>query len=202
MALTPKNRIEKWMKSLVDGSLVSGLSPKNRREEWYKEIIESKGSGNTYELPPATNETLGGVIVGNGLEVTEDGTLSVMEAPAPAPNVQHIGQEFPIGLMEINEELFTIYRKIVDFGALPNATSKTVAHGIERDEILHILNYYGVASTSNHSSNLILPNSATETPEVNNVYLAVGGSKITITTGKDRSNVSALVTIEYVKVNV
>lgn len=35
-----------------------------------------EGGGSTYILPPATDRTLGGVKVGNGLSVTPDGTLS------------------------------------------------------------------------------------------------------------------------------
>lgn len=38
--------------------------------------------GGTYELPPATTETLGGVIIGRGIDLEEDGTISVT-APAP-----------------------------------------------------------------------------------------------------------------------
>jgi hypothetical protein len=34
-------------------------------------------TGTSYTLPPATTTTLGGVIVGNGLSVTSNGTLSV-----------------------------------------------------------------------------------------------------------------------------
>lgn len=38
---------------------------------------ESNAQTTTYTLPPATTTTLGGVIVGNGLAVTNNGTLSV-----------------------------------------------------------------------------------------------------------------------------
>lgn len=38
---------------------------------------ESNAQSTTYTLPPATTTTLGGVIVGNGLSATSNGTLSV-----------------------------------------------------------------------------------------------------------------------------
>ena len=40
-----------------------------------KEAIAQTGSN--YTLPPATNSSLGGIIVGNGLSVSSNGTLSV-----------------------------------------------------------------------------------------------------------------------------
>ena len=51
------------------------------------------GGGSTpeYELPAATSETLGGVIVGDNLEVEEDGTLSVPVASASEGGVVKVG---------------------------------------------------------------------------------------------------------------
>ena len=39
--------------------------------------ISAVESGSSYVLPPATNDTLGGIKVGEGLSITDDGTLSV-----------------------------------------------------------------------------------------------------------------------------
>ena len=36
----------------------------------------SGGGGGSYELPAATNETLGGVIIGDGITITENGVIS------------------------------------------------------------------------------------------------------------------------------
>jgi hypothetical protein len=43
-------------------------------------------NGSNYILPPATTTRLGGVIVGNGLSVTSDGTLSVTSSPGAQQN--------------------------------------------------------------------------------------------------------------------
>lgn len=47
------------------------------------DIINGEGGGG--KLTPATADTLGGIKVGEGLEVTEDGTLSVDFPPEPEP---------------------------------------------------------------------------------------------------------------------
>lgn len=47
-------------------------------------IGDAMGGGSQYVLPPATSETLGGVKIGSGIEVAEDGTISV-NAVASSP---------------------------------------------------------------------------------------------------------------------
>ena len=49
-------------------------------------IREGGGGGGSYELPPATKQTLGGIIVGSDLQITEDGVLSVLKADAADPD--------------------------------------------------------------------------------------------------------------------
>ena len=51
-----------------------------------KEANAQTGTG-TYTLQPATTSTLGGIIVGNGLSVTSNGTLSVNAPIAPTLNL-------------------------------------------------------------------------------------------------------------------
>lgn len=47
---------------------------------------ESHAQTTNYTLPPATTSTLGGVIVGNGLSVTSNGTLSLTASGATQQN--------------------------------------------------------------------------------------------------------------------
>lgn len=42
-----------------------------------------------YELPPATTDTLGGIIVGNDLQITEQGILSVITAQSVEDDNTH-----------------------------------------------------------------------------------------------------------------
>lgn len=54
---------------------------------------------NAYVLPPATTETLGGIKVGEGLEIAEDGTLSASTSGG-------VGQTYPDS---IGGEIFNVY---------------------------------------------------------------------------------------------
>lgn len=53
----------------------------------FEEGCEVEGLG-PQPLTPATEETLGGIIVGSGLEVEEDGTLSVKPTPDADPETK------------------------------------------------------------------------------------------------------------------
>ena len=68
------------MKKLFLGSIaltIFSLSTIIFQISCQKAATAQSGSGSTYTLPPATTTTLGGIIVGNGLSVTSNGTLSV-----------------------------------------------------------------------------------------------------------------------------
>ena len=47
-----------------------------------QKTVTGQTNGNNYTLPPASTSTLGGIIVGQGLSVTENGTLSVNNTSA------------------------------------------------------------------------------------------------------------------------
>lgn len=55
--------------------MVKIKAPQNNMNNMYIEKYSGGGGG---EIPIATTETLGGIIVGKGLKVNEDGTLDVM----------------------------------------------------------------------------------------------------------------------------
>ena len=50
----------------------------------YESATASTGGGSTYTLPTATTSVLGGIIVGSGLQVTSNGTLSTSATTLPA----------------------------------------------------------------------------------------------------------------------
>ena len=54
-----------------------------------RRISSGGGSGGRYELPPATTETLGGIIVGEDLQITSEGILSVIKANEVAADNTH-----------------------------------------------------------------------------------------------------------------
>lgn len=90
----------------------------------------------------------------------------------------------------------TIYRKVIDFGSLPNATTKSVGHDISNLETMITLR--GIAYSSNES--LPIPFSHVSSMAAQ-VQIYVSGSNIIIATGSDRSSQSAYVILEYTKIS-
>ena len=86
-----------------------------------------------------------------------------------------------------------IYRKIVDIGALPNASSKSVNHGISSLE--SVVRTYGMAGGP--LSQLPLPFVSIGSSSC--VQFAILGATIDIYTGVDRSEYTGWVAIEYTK---
>lgn len=89
-----------------------------------------------------------------------------------------------------------IYRKVVDFGALPNAVTKSVASGISNIDT--ITDYYGIFHGTN--ANLRLPYAPNLTNNSDSVGMYIGGNlAINITTRQDMSMYSGYAVIEYTK---
>ena len=89
-----------------------------------------------------------------------------------------------------------IYRKVIDFGALPNTNLKYVAHNINNIKIF--TKAYGIAYRDSDKINMPLPyvnNSAI----TNGINIYTDNTKIYIRTGVDLTNVTAHVILEYTK---
>lgn len=85
----------------------------------------------------------------------------------------------------------TIYRLVVNIGALPNTTSKTVAHGISN--IDRVIRCYGFAGTG--TIEISLPYAA---PTASNaVELYRNGANIALAAGTNRSTYSGYAILEY-----
>ena len=88
-----------------------------------------------------------------------------------------------------------LYRKVIDFGALPNATAKSVAHGISNiDKITKI---EGITYSNQNYSPLPLVYNSNEAQFNTEIY--VGYANIFMKTTQNRSSVTAYVTLEYTK---
>lgn len=91
----------------------------------------------------------------------------------------------------------TIYKKTINFGALPNNTSKSVAHGITG--ITYIIGAKGFADNGNMGGHVFIP----QVSPANlawNISIEVTATNIIILTGDNYSNrTRSYVTIEYVK---
>lgn len=91
-----------------------------------------------------------------------------------------------------------IYKKTVNIGALPNATTKSVAHGIT--SIGTFIDAKGSALRSSDSIWFQIPNVPNPTAGIDTgIGLTVSSSNIEISTGRDRTNMTGYVTLWYTK---
>ena len=85
----------------------------------------------------------------------------------------------------------SVYRMSIDFGALPDTGSKTVAHNISWAREYRLTRAYG-ASTNNDSESLPIPNDG--------ILLEINSTSVIITTSSDLSDYEfTTVVIEYLK---
>lgn len=89
----------------------------------------------------------------------------------------------------------TIYRKTINFGALPNSTSKTVNHSISN--LSYVIKMDCVAT--NGTNFLGIPRAAISAPEQFNIEIYAHTTGVRIQTGSDRSDYNAYVTMYYTK---
>lgn len=61
--------------------------------EWVPLNLGGGGGGEQYELPVATQDTLGGVSIGEGIDITPEGKISVKTPSSPAESVLYTAQE-------------------------------------------------------------------------------------------------------------
>ena len=89
-----------------------------------------------------------------------------------------------------------IYKKTIDFGALPNASIKNVDHGVAN--IARVVKIDGIISFgSNTWSNIPLVYQGVDS--VYNAEFQVTTTQVHCATSKDRSNLSAIITFYYTK---
>lgn len=89
-----------------------------------------------------------------------------------------------------------IYRKVINFGELPNTSSKSVNHNISN--LGGVRNLYGICYRS--LDGLFFPLPSASTTLANNIQLTINGISVNITTGIDRTNIQACyVIVEYTK---
>lgn len=87
-----------------------------------------------------------------------------------------------------------IYKKTINLGALPNSTSKDVAHNISNLGFVVDIQ----ATASNGTYRIIIPATATSDAS-HQIALNVTGTDVNIVAGDDRSAYSGYVTLYYTK---
>ena len=89
-----------------------------------------------------------------------------------------------------------IYRKVIDFGTLPNTSTKTVAHNISN--LGRIIDYKAVAR-SNSGTHSVLPIPYMQLTVEYGIYMYFDDTSIVVTTGYGRESYSMYVILEYTK---
>ena len=96
-----------------------------------------------------------------------------------------------------NSTYRSVFRKVIDFGALPNATSKSVAHNIPIGSTYSATRIY--AGATNPLTSLIPIPFASPTLNLN-ISLEITATNVVITTGTNRTAYTrCFVVIEYIK---
>lgn len=152
------------------------------------EALEEGGGG--YVLPVATDEVLGGVKIGAGLSITEEGVLSANVTPYTPP--AYSTSEVNTGVKWIDGR--DVYRKVIDFGELPKSTNKTVGSGLENVTVIDIR---GIAIKGEAS--IPLPY-VTSTNQNVQMYYAANTNQVSVTTVQDLSGYAeSYIILLYVK---
>lgn len=82
----------------------------------------------------------------------------------------------------------SILRKVIDFGTLPNTTTKSVAHGITNTQNFSFVRIYATATDPGVSTiNSSIPIPYASSTAADNIELEVDATNINITTGIDRT---------------
>ena len=90
-----------------------------------------------------------------------------------------------------------VFRTVVNFGALPNAGTKSVAHNIPITDAVTFTRIYGVASDTSAHSYIPLPYASTI---VDHIELYVDGTNVNVVTLSNRTNYTVCyIVVEYLK---
>jgi len=92
----------------------------------------------------------------------------------------------------------SVFRKVINFGSLPNTATTSVAHGITFDANSNITRIYGASTDPAGLAYIPLPYASPIL--ANNIELRVDITNVTIVTGINRASFTrTVVIIEYVK---
>ena len=110
-------------------------------------------------------------------------------------NLSYSTEEHPTGKKWIDGK--DIYSKTIDFGALPNTTTKSVNHNISN--IDKVIRLYGFANDSGNTDHITLPFIDSSSNTLYNTSLRANATSVIMTTEAAMQGFSGYVTIEYTK---
>lgn len=99
---------------------------------------------------------------------------------------------------QTNPALRAIFRKVINFGALPNTGTKSVAHGIGITPSFSFTRIYGCATNPSTS---FIPLPYASPVLANNIELNADATNVNVITGSDRTAYTiTYIVLEYIKV--
>lgn len=91
-----------------------------------------------------------------------------------------------------------VWRQVINFGSLPNATSKSVAHNIPITPAVTFTRIYATSSDTTNKNYIPIPYASASGTD--NIQLDVDATNVTITTASDRTTFTVTyVVLEYLK---
>ena len=184
-------------------------------------VEEAIKAGSSYTLPIAGAETLGGVKIGSGLTINSETGVASADSQLPADpetdgvkvltatttsgetvkswedpasgTVDYSTSEVNTGVKWIDGK--DIYFKVIDLGALPNATNKTVLHGITN--ISRWIKIVGVANNTNDGSGFSIPVVYDGNNAGSNTRMNVTSTGVFLESNTDRSSFNDCYAILY-----
>lgn len=110
----PITRKEQYLAKAAGQAVEVPSEPITREEAYLDAIAKGGGGGGGYVLPVASADTLGGVKVGDHMEIDENGTLN--------PKLKNVYSSTPQKIGTWNDK--DLYRVLVSCGSGPNSTIK------------------------------------------------------------------------------
>lgn len=91
-----------------------------------------------------------------------------------------------------------VFRLVINFGALPNTATKSVAHGLTITAGYTFTRIYGCASDTTGGTYIPLPYASPT--DASNIEVSVDATNVNVITGSDRTNfAAAYIILEYIK---
>lgn len=147
-------------------------------------------------MSDASNITMTNVDPGEGVALAPNHFIGVYSENPTAPIV------LDYSLTEVDTgytwtDGSPIYKKTIDFGALPNNGNKYVPHGITNLGQMVEIKGVGIQTTGENPATLPIPHFSFTSGASVEIYTNL--NNVFITTGMDRSNVNGYVTLYYTK---
>lgn len=123
----------------------------------------------------------------SGYYITDSFVNSQLFFPNPAYNSS----------TSVNPGYRQVFRIVINFGALPNATTKSVPHNLDVNTQYTFTRIYGVASDTTSFNYIPLPYASASGTD--NIELSVDSTNVTVATTSDRTNFNVCyIILEYI----